>query len=296
MTPFNSAILGIIQGITEMLPVSSSTHLLFFSKLRNLPDQRMSFDLFLNIGTVLAIVVFFWPQIWELIKGGFDFIRGSKSANRELFATILLANIPVIIVGGIFERFLGNSLHSPLLIASSLVIFGAILWWCDCLSSNYSRTEASQRSQNFWDSSTCSHQQPFKVPTSSSTAVSIRAISRHDAIVTGFAQVFGLIPGVSRLGACFSMLRYLKYQRLEAFKFSMILSLIPVCGACFLKTLKVCTGSLVIKDWSMILLGCSFSFVFGLISLLAITTFLKRHGMLIFFIYRVICAIAILTF
>lgn len=277
MSPIDSAILGTIQGITEMLPISSSTHLLFFSKLSGLPDQRLSFDLFLNIGTLLAIVVFFWPQIWNLIKGGFDFLRCSKSANRELFLTIILANIPVIIAGGIFEKFLGNSLHSPIIITSSLIIFGVILWWCD-----YSGTKNTKRANQ-----EASHD--------SSSGDPLAKISRHDAIFTGIAQIFGLIPGVSRLGACYSMLRYLKYQRQDAFRFSMMLSLIPVCGACFLKILKCLSGTLVINDWSQIAFGCSFSFAFGLLSLFLMMRFLKHYGMLIFVIYRVIFAIAILT-
>lgn len=261
MTFLNSAILGIIQGITEMLPVSSSTHLLVFSKLRGLPDQRVSFDLFLNIGTVLAVVVFFWPQIWKLVKGGFDFICCSKTENRELFLTIILANMPVILVGGVVEHFLGDSLHSPTIISASLVIFGGILWWCD-------------QSPTF--------------PANSS-----KKVSRRDAVLTGLIQVLALVPGVSRLGACFSMLRYLKYGRLEAFRFSMILSLLPICGACLLKGIKVLNGSLVIGDCSIVALGCCFSFVFGLISLFAMTAFLKRHGMLFFVVYRVIFAIIV---
>lgn len=264
MNSLNSAILGIIQGITEMLPVSSSTHLLVFSKLRGLPDQRMSFDLFLNIGTVLAIVAFFWPQIWKLARGGFDVLCRRKSENRELFLTIILANIPVIVVGAIMERFLGDSLHSPSIIAASLVIFGGILWWCD------------------------------RIP-ASSTASAPAKVSRRDAVLTGFAQVFGLIPGVSRLGACFSMLRYLKYERQEAFRFSMILSLLPVCGACFLKCIKILKGTLVIEDWSMVGLGCCFSFIFGLVSLFAMMAFLKRHGILFFSVYRAIFAIIVLA-
>ena len=103
MTQLQAIILGIIQGITEMLPVSSSTHLMVFSRLQGLPNQRLSFDIFLNIGSLLAVIIFFWPQVWDLIKGGFAFILNKKSKNRDMFITIVVANIPIIILGA-FNR------------------------------------------------------------------------------------------------------------------------------------------------------------------------------------------------
>ena len=263
MTQLQAIILGIIQGITEMLPVSSSTHLMVFSRLQGLPNQRLSFDIFLNIGSLLAVILFFWPQVLDLIKGGFAFILNKKSKNRDMFITMVVANIPIIIFGGLAEVFFDVDFHSPTLISSNLIIFAVILWLCDKESENAVKNRTD--------------------------------VSKKDAIFTGIAQVCTIMPGVSRLGACFSMLRYLKYSRLEAFRFSLIMSILPVSGACFLKTLKIFTGSLIIENWTMVSLGCVFSFLFGIVTLFAMDSFLKRRSMLCFVVYRILFGIFILT-
>lgn len=271
MTQFQAAILGIVQGITEMLPVSSSMHLLFVSKFLNLPDQRLSFDLFLNIGTVLAIIMFFWKQVLSLIKGGFDFLLNKKSQNRNLFITLIVANIPVIFAGCILEtlhRTLGKSLeaflHSPVSIAISLIIFSVVLGWCDANGDNEKQSER------------------------------IDIVSRKDAFITGCAQICALFPGVSRLGICYSILRYLRYSRLESFKFAMFLSIIPVSGICFVKTLGMFNGNIMMENWTLIGIGCAFSFIAGSFTLPAISAFFKKHGMLVFVLYRILLGLFIL--
>ena len=263
MTQLQAIILGTIQGITEMLPISSSTHLMVFSRLQGLPNQRLSFDIFLNIGSILAVILFFFPQVLDIIKGGFDFITNKRSRNREIFITIIVANIPFLIVGGIAETLFDINFRSPILISLSLIIFAIILWLCDRESEEVIKNRIN--------------------------------ITRKDAIFTGFAQICAIIPGVSRLGACFSMLRYLKYSRLEAFRFSMIMSVFPIVGVCFLKTLKIFTGSLIIENWTMVSLGCVFSFLFGLVTLFAMDSFLKKRSMLCFVVYRILFGIFILT-
>ena len=264
MTFLQAVVLGIIQGITEMLPVSSSTHLLVFSRRQDLPNQRLSFDIFLNIGSLLAIVVFFWSQVFDLIKGGIDFVCNKKSQNRDFLLTIIIANIPTIILFGLADAFLDVDFHSPFVLASSMIVFALIMWWCDSKNANEVSNQAT-------------------------------TVSRKDAILTGITQVCSIVPGVSRLGACYSMLRYSNYSRQTAFRFSMILSLLPVAGACFLRILKIFTGHIIIENWTLVFVGCIFSFFFGLITLSFVDSFFKKHSALCFVVYRIIFGIFIIT-
>lgn len=247
-----------------MLPVSSSTHLLVFSRLQDLPNQRLSFDVFLNIGSLLAVSIFFWREIFGLVKGGADFVCNKKSQNRDFFLTIVIANIPTIVLFGLADAFLDINFHSPLILASSMIIFALIMWWCDRKEVNKIGNEAE--------------------------------VSRKDAVLTGIAQVCAIVPGVSRLGACYSALRYLNYSRQAAFRFSMILSLLPVAGACFLRALKIFMGHAAITEsWTLVSVGCIFSFFFGLITLSLVDSFFRKHSAFCFVIYRIIFGIFILT-
>ncbi len=257
MTTFHAICLGIIQGITEFLPVSSSTHLMIFSKLNGLPNNRHGFDIFLNLGTILSILIYYRLYIKKLIVGFVEFITNKYTENRSFFLILCLSSLPTIVVFGIAEFFFDINFNSPSLLSISLIFFAIILWLCD------QKPEINKK------------------------------ITIKNGLLIGFTQLLSIIPGVSRLGICFSMARYLKYSREESFRFSMLLSIPPVIGACSIKLLKIFSGKLIIKDWSLIFIGCLFSFVFGLLSISIISNFLKKHSMLLIVIYRIIFGIFI---
>jgi undecaprenyl-diphosphatase len=257
MTLLHAIFLGIIQGITEFLPVSSSAHLMVFSKLMGLPEQRLSFDVFLNIGTFLAIFVFFWPKIWSLIRGSKDLLMNKKTEDRNFLLILIASSIPTIIVFGFAEIFLDIDFKTNVILSIALVVFAIILWFCD--------------------------RQPMENKT----------ITMKDGIFVGCAQILSIIPGVSRLGICLSMMRYLHYSREESFKFSIILSIPPVAGACLLKLINCFSGKTPIDNWLFVFIGCIFSFVFGLMSLTTVNIFLKKYTLLSVIIYRIIFAIFI---
>jgi undecaprenyl-diphosphatase len=118
----------------------------------------------------------------------------------------------------------------------------------------------------------------------------------RDGFFVGIAQVASIFPGVSRLGACLSMMRYLRYSRSESYRFSIILSLPPVAGACFLKSIKFFTGQVIIENWNFVLIGCLFSFFFGLLSLVVVSAFLKKYTMTSIVIYRIIFGLFIAAY
>ena len=210
----DSFILGAVQGITEFLPVSSTAHTALCQKIFSLHYFGRDFDVLLNLGTLFALIVYFFRDSLKIFFGGLNFICNKKSKNRDFFLMILLANLPTIVLFGTLE-FLGIKVTSAKLAAVNLIGFGILLYLCD--------------------------QKP----------ITKKGFSLKDAVKVGIAQMFSFLPGVSRLGICLSMCRYLGYDRRESFRFSMLLSIFPVAGACCLKFLKkyeICVWWR-IKDW-----------------------------------------------
>lgn len=256
MTALHAIILGIIQGITEFLPVSSSAHLIFASKVMGLTKQCYTFDMCLNFGSFLAIIVFFREDIWKLIRGLFN----CSKEDRNFFSIWFISSVPAIVIFFIVDLFLDIQFKSPILLASTLISFGIILYLCDLRDENKS------------------------------------TISMKNGILIGLVQTLCIIPGVSRLGASMSISRYLNYSRSESFRFSMLLSIPLVSGALLITLLKVVRGKMIIEDWSLLFIGCLFSFLFGLLSLRVVTNFIEKHTLLAIVIYRVIFGISVLAF
>ncbi|MDR3187279.1 MAG: undecaprenyl-diphosphate phosphatase [Holosporaceae bacterium] len=260
MTFLQAIFLGAIQGITEFLPVSSSAHLVILPRLFDLPYQGKVFDIFLNIGSLLAILIGFRAQVCELFLGLKDFLVRKKTANERFFITMSLSSLPVIVVFGIADIIFHVDVDSPMTLSSMLVIFAFVLYFCD--------RRAADRSK----------------------------ISRKDSLWIGAAQILSLIPGVSRLGACLSMARYLKYSREESFKYSLLLSIPPVAGACVLKSFKIFNGETAPECWPVVITGAVSAFVFGMASLRAVENFLKKHSLLAVVIYRILFGTGIFIF
>ncbi len=258
MTFLYALLLGAIQGITEFLPVSSSAHLIVIPKLFGFPYQGKEFDVFLNLGSLLAILVFFRAAFFSMLFGLKDFVIDKRTQNRNFFITIFWSSLPTIVVFGIAETVFNIEINSPVIMGISMIVFAVVLYLCDI------RESASLK------------------------------VTRTDSILTGIAQTMSLIPGVSRLGACLSMMRYLNYTREDSFKYSMILSIPPVAGACFLKLLKILCSNAYTIDWSMVMFGCFSSFVFGLISLEMVCRFMRKFTLFPIVVYRILFGLFLL--
>ena len=252
----DSIILGAVQGITEFLPVSSTAHITLVQKLLSLHHFGRDFDILLNLGTLLALALYFFRDFLKIFFGGLNFLCNKDSKNRDFFLMILIANLPTVVLFGILE-FLEIKVTSAKLSAINLIGFGIILYLCD--------------------------QQP----------TTKKEFSSKDAIKVGIAQMLSFLPGVSRLGICLSMCRHLGYDRRESFKFSMLLSIIPVTGACCLKLLKIFTKHTL--EFNTATIGIISAFIFGMFSLFVVDRFLKKHTFAPIIIYRVIFGIFVLT-
>lgn len=290
----DSIILGAVQGITEFLPVSSTAHTALYQKIFSLHSFGRNFDILLNLGTLLALILYFFKDFLKIFLGGWNYLdafggrlhlhrklrtlskgticglpffryrlrfpwNGScseKENNAVFFVIIFLANLPTIILFFFLSCF-NVKIISVKLTAINLIVFGVILYLCD------------------------------QKPTDK------KDISAKDAIKIGIAQMLAFFPGVSRLGICLSMCRYLGYDRRESFRFSMIFSIIPVAGACTLKLTEIYKKGVVGFSCIEALAGIVSAFIFGMISVFVVSKFLKKHSFTPIVIYRIIFGISV---
>jgi undecaprenyl-diphosphatase len=265
MNILQTIILGIIQGIAEFLPISSSAHLIIFRDIFGIGsfisgNLEMSFDIALHFGTFLAILVFFFKDFWKMIIKGFS--KGTKDPDGKMMWMIVVATIPAAIIGVLFEEKIDELVRTNfVLIAIALAVMGIIIKYTDKLSKD---------------------NRGFK------------EMSFKDAILIGCAQVCALIPGFSRSGTTISMARVLKINRSDAAKFSFYLSAPVVLGAVAIKLLKGEMVSLITAAPTTFIIGVLISFIFGMLCIRFLLNYVKKHDYNIFMWYRLLLALIVL--
>ena len=266
MKIIETIILGIVQGIAEFLPISSSAHLIIFRDVFGIGsfvtgDMELSFDIALHFGTFLAILVFFFKDFWKMFIKGFT--KGTKDPDGKMMWMIVVATIPAAIFGVLFEDVITDLVRTNYaLIAICLAIMGIIIKYCDKLN---------EESRSFKD------------------------MSFRDALLVGCAQVCALIPGFSRSGTTISMARVLKINRSDAARFSFYLSAPVVLGAVAIKVLKGEMISLITYDPKTFIIGVIISFVSGLLCIKFLLNYIKKHDYNIFMWYRLLMALIVLV-
>ena len=258
-------ILGIIQGVAEFLPVSSSAHLIIFRDIFGIGSfmigkNEMSFDIALHFGTLLAIFVFFFKDFINMIKDGFT--KGTKTTSGKMMWYVVVATIPAALFGVLLEDKIDELVRSNyVLICAALSIMGILLY----LGDKYS--EETKTLDN---------------------------ITLKDAIIIGCSQVCALIPGFSRSGTTITASRFLKIKRRDAAKFSFYLSAPVIGGAVILKVLKGDMINLITYNTSSFVIGVLVSFIFGLICMKFLLKYLKTHNYNVFMWYRLILSVVAL--
>ncbi len=260
MTAIQAIILGAVQGLTELLPISSSAHLFLIPWLFNwsIPD---SFDVALHFGTLLAIGIFFFKDWIELIKGGYkSFVKKEKNRNGTMFWYIVLATIPGGIIGFLLDHFSSQYKESfsenPLVIAIALMLMGIILYIVDKNSKSKTNYEKLTFKQTF---------------------------------LIGLSQALAFIPGVSRSGITMTTGRAMGVDRESTAKFSFMLSAPIVLGATLLKFSEF-------QFTFEFLLGVLVSFLVGLVVIKFLLEYLKKGSFKVFAIYRIIVGMLVLGF
>jgi len=243
-------LLSIVQGITEFLPISSSSHLIIFSNYANFENQSLSIDISLHIGSFFAVITYFHKDIVNFLL------------NKELFLKILIASIPVMILGFILvQTSFIEKLRNVEVIGWTTLIFGILLYISD----------------------------RFKLKRNISTNFDFKS-----AIFVGFFQILSLIPGVSRSGISITAARFLKFKRFDAAKISFLLS-IPTLGAVSVFGLR----NLIISEeasFSILnLISIFLSYVFSLLTINYFLKYIKNFSLNIFVIYRILLGIILLS-
>ena len=264
MEIYQAIILGIVQGLTELLPISSSAHLNLIPIIFNwnVPE---SFDVALHFGTLLAIGIFFFKDWIELIIGGFKKVfKKEDSTQGRMFWYIVAATIPGGIIGFILDKYAEDFLTKPLIIAIALIVMGIILYLVD----KNAKSETEYENMTF--------KQTFLI---------------------GLSQALAFIPGVSRSGIAMTTGRLMGVKRESTAKYSFMLSAPIVLAATVFKlgdfieyfTIASTTGIIAF------ILGVLVSFVVGIIVIKFLLNYLKKGSFKIFAIYRVIIGLLVIA-
>ena len=258
MDLIQALILAIIQGMTEFLPVSSSAHLILVPKIIGWNDQGLLFDIALHFGTLLAVLIYFRDDLAQMIEG----LLRNRSDNimQSDVMILIIATIPVVIVGGLFNDWIENNLRSSNVIATTSIIFGLILLASDKFSSSKNN------------------------------------LTLRIGLLIGLAQVLALIPGVSRSGITITMGLFMGLGRVKSAKFSFLLAIPVILGASVLQIYESYSIAFSSINYVLLLTGLSVSFLFAYFTIHWFLAFVTKVGMFPFVIYRIALGLSIFVF
>ena len=260
-------IMGIVQGLTEFIPVSSSGHLVLVPWLFGWKDPfitSVAFTVILHMGTLVALLAFFWRDWVKLIPAGLATIRDRSfkgDPDRKMALLLVVATIPAVLVGPIFESKLEDLVREPARIALMLCVGAAILWLAD-------RWGSKQRDET--------------------------SLSFGDSLVIGVAQVIALVPGISRSGISISAGLFMGLNREAAARFSFLMATPVIAGAGVWEARKFITGEAgPSPEMNVVAIGFIASLISGFLAIRFMLAFLKRRPLTAFVAYRVVAAILV---
>ncbi len=262
MELFQILILALVQGLTEFLPISSSAHLILVPQFTGWSDQGLAFDIAVHLGTLIAVVSYFRHQLQSMAVEWVGSLTGKgMTPDARLAWAVGLGTIPVGLAGLLFKDGIELYLRSPLVIAVTTLLFGALLWWAD----RSSRQEIDE------------HQMGWRV-----------------VAMVAVAQALALIPGTSRSGITITAGLMMGLTRQGAARFSFLLSIPVIVLAGGLETRELIERGAGV-DWNALLLGTLFSAVSAYLCIHYFLKLLDRIGMLPFVIYRLLLGVLLLV-
>lgn len=263
MSWFEAVVLGIVQGLTEFLPISSSGHLRFVPELFGWGDPGAAFTAVIQFGTMAAVLVYFARDLWQIATTWLRSLvrpdlRGTRDARMGWY--IVLGTAPIVILGVLFKDQIETSARDLRITAWVLIGFGILLYLAD-------------------------HYAP--------QTKSVEDLTLRDGLLYGLAQSLALIPGVSRSGATITAGRLLSYDRGAAARFSFLLSVPAVVASGLFEARHV--GDEGGVPWGPTLLATLVAFVVGYAAIAWLLRWLTSHSMLVFAVYRVVVGAALLV-
>ena len=261
-------LIGIVQGITEWLPVSSTGHMILFNSLLKLDVSEAFWDMFLvviQLGSILAVLVLFWQRLNPFS------VKKTKQEKKQIISLwlhVILAIIPSGIVGVLFDDWFDAHLHRAIPVAIALIVYGIIFLFLEHL--------------------------PLR---KNAEITSANAVSYRTAFLIGLFQILSLIPGTSRSGSTILGAMLLGLSRTAAAEFSFFMAVPTMLGAGGIKVLKFVmdeTAAITGGEWCVLAIGCITAFAVSLIVIRYLMDYVKRHSFAAFGIYRIILGILVI--
>lgn len=258
-------LLGVVEGLTEFLPISSTGHLIVAERLLGYQDTGGVFTVVVQLGAILAVVWFYWKTLWEKVV---QLFQGSRRA-RQFWLNLVVASLPAALVGLLFEEVIKAALFSPLTVAISLILGGAVLWWVESRPDLHAEDGPPEPDLN--------------------------AITLKQAALIGAAQAVAVIPGVSRSGASIvgGLLTGLNRVTATAFSFFLGIPLLGGAGLYSLYKARHALGSLE-GGGTALALGTAVAFITALLSVSWLLRYVSAHNFKGFAVYRVLFGALIL--
>jgi len=262
MSPFHAIVLGLVQGLTEFLPISSSGHLRIVPAVLGWGDPGAAFTAVIQLGTMAAVLLYFRADLWRIAVAWLRSLR-DPSVRGDLDARmgwyILLGTIPISVLGLAFKDPIENKFRNLELIGTSLIVFGLVMLAAEAVSRR---------------------DRP------------LREINSRDGLVIGFAQALALVPGVSRSGATISAGLFRNFDRAAAARYSFLLSVPAVVLSGLFELRHAGEGSLPV---GATVVATLVAFVVGYASIALLLRYLARHTIAVFVGYRIVLGVMVIA-
>jgi undecaprenyl-diphosphatase len=264
MPLFHALVLGIIQGLTEFLPISSSGHLILVPWLLGWADPGLTFDVALHLGTLLALVFYFWRDLWRYILAALKSMqsRSLSSEDAKVAWLLVVATIPGAAIGALGDTWFEEHVRQPLLIGILLLGFGGVLYLVD----KYGQ-KTREMTQLTW----------------------------MESVIIGFSQALALFPGVSRSGATISAGLWRGLSREASARFAFLLAIPITAGAVAFKLLHVVRDGLPSGESGAFVVGIVSSAVVGFLAIKWMLGFVRKQPLTVFVWYRVVVGIVMIA-
>ena len=258
LTVWQAAVLGTLQGLAEFLPISSSAHLSLTPWAFHWPEPGLAFDVALHLGTLVALLAYFRVEWIALTQAAFSVLvkRRAETIAEKRVIFLVIATIPAAIFGLLLEKQAETIFRAPALTATALIVMGALLWWAD-------RTAPATRP--------------------------LAEMTWKQALIVGCAQVFALIPGVSRSGSTITAARALQFDRQSAAVFSFLMSMPVIAAAAILKVPKLLASGIDVQ----VVVGITAAAISSWLAIAVLLRFIQKNGFGVFAIYRFILGAAV---
>jgi undecaprenyl-diphosphatase len=254
MNLLQAVALGVVQGLGEFLPISSSAHLILVPWFFGWTDHGLTFDIALHLGTLVAVFAYFWRDIVEIVVDG---IARPHSREGRYLWYLAVASVPGAVFGFLLDDIVETAFRNPLLIAATLALMGIGLWWADRAGRKVRRMES---------------------------------LSLRDSIIVGLSQALAIIPGVSRSGITMTAGLLTGMERDTAARFSFLLSVPIISGAAILKLKDLPMAAIDLP----FIAGVATAAIVGYLAIRFLLQYLRRGSYFLFTIYRIALATTIL--